>query len=463
LTLKFEDYYAPTLGFQLTPTSIRDDQTSMSSDPLADFRRVVSVHARQLPGQWEASKKLVEGAIFPSTFARLSEAIQNKDLPASVKETLLRLFEQPVPRRVQDLDGECLRSVTGLPPAKAIRALAVFFELVPAAAAKWSVTHLSSEEVEEAVRRQDNPFDLLRRTDVASVLEIGAGDLSFAEELADLYGPELTQQRRPFIIHCLDRLDPRSQLGGPLHANPERLQKLQRRAEVSFSFFGNQDMFTLGDLDKQKLLAPRYTVATCWAPATPTFAYEPTRLSKVFIRKELESTKGVFHQTRFGKESALEVQHAGRALLFPPWKFEIVGPLALLSLLARRGFLCVLGAVDAQVFWELLAQLLEEPRYRPPDQPFTPVNLPTIFGGVYHVLAGLPIGESIDLAEVAALRRHYLGSDASPVLDGMAGHFRYVRISRGATFPDIPASSTARKFSFMTEEVPPWFITLVPA
>jgi hypothetical protein len=64
---------------------------------------------------------------------------------------------------------------------------------------------------------------------------------------------------------------------------------------------------------------------------------------------------------------------------------------------------------------------------------------------------------------VAALRRHYLESDAPPVLDGMAGHFRYVRISRGATFPGIPASSTARKFTSMTEEVPPWFITLVPA
>ena len=435
----------------------------MSLDPLADFRRVVSVRARQFPGQWEASKKLMEGAIFSSTLARLCAAVQSKDLPVSVKETLLRLFEQPVPRRVQDLDGGCLKSVTGLPPAKALRALTVFFELVPAATMRWPVTHLSSGEVEEVVRRQDNPFDLLHHTDVASVLEIGAGDLSFAEELADLYGPELTQQHRPFIIHCLDRLDPRSQLGGPLHANPERLQKLQRRAEVSFSFFGDQDMFTLGSLDEQELLAPRYTIATCWAPATPTFAYEPTRLSETFIRKELESTKGAFHQTRFGKEPALEVQHAGRALLFPPWKFEIVGPLALLSLLARRGFLCVLGAVDAQVFWELLAQLLEEPRYRPLDQPFTPVNLPAIFGKVYHVLAGLPIGESIDLAGVAALRRHYLGSSSSPAMDGGAGHFRYVRISRGATFPGIPASSTARKFTSMTEEVPPWFITLVPA
>jgi hypothetical protein len=160
----------------------------MNPDPLAEFRRVVSCRARQFPGQWEASKKLIEGTIFPSTIARLYEGVQSKDLPDAVKETLLRLFERPVPRRLQDLDGKCLKSITGLPPAKALRALAVFFELVPVAASKWPVAHLSSEEVEEAVRNLENPFDLLRRLDVASVLEIGAGDLSFAEELVELYG-----------------------------------------------------------------------------------------------------------------------------------------------------------------------------------------------------------------------------------------------------------------------------------
>ncbi|MBX3330456.1 MAG: hypothetical protein KF722_08645 [Nitrospira sp.] len=435
----------------------------MRSDPLAEFRRIVSFRARQFPRQWEASKKLLEEATFPSTIARLCDAVQGKDLPALVKETLLCLFERHAPGRVQDLDGEGLKSVTGLPPAKALRALAVFFELLPVASSKWPVTHLSSEEVEEAVRNLGNPFDLLRRIDVASVLDIGAGDLSFAEELVDLYGSELKQQQRPFIVHCLDRLDPRSQLGGPLHANPERLQKLQQREGLSFSFFGDQDMFDLGSLDEQELLAPRYAMSTCWAPATPTFAYEPTRLSEALILNELKRTKGAFHRTRFGKEQALEVRHAGRALLFPPWKFEIVGPLALLSLLARRGFLCVLGSVDAQVFWELLAQLLEDPRYRPPDQPFDSINLPKIFGEVYHTLAGLPIGESIDLAEVAVLRRHYLRSDSSPSIDGIPDHFRYVRISRGATFLGAPASSTARKFVSMTEEVPPWLVTLVPA
>ncbi|MGC4097694.1 MAG: hypothetical protein QM706_11300 [Nitrospira sp.] len=434
----------------------------MSFDPLGEFRRRVSLRARQHPGQWEASKKLMEAHAFPSTIVHLCESIRDKDLPAPVKEVLQCLFEGHTPRRVQDLDGERLKSVTGFPPAKALRALVIFFEMVPVAASKWPSVHLSSDEVYTAIRNLTNPFDLLRHTDVASVLEIGAGDLSFAEEVVDLYSSELQQQHRPFVIHCVDRLDPRSQLGGPLHVNPERLLKLQRTEGLSFSFFGNQNMFELEQLDEQESLAPRYTIATCWAPATPTFAYEPTRLSAALIRNELERTKGAFRQTRFEKEHALEVHHAGRSLLFPPWKFEIVGPLALLSLLARRGALCVLGSVDAQVFWELLAQLLEDPRYRPPEELFNTVNLPRIFGEIYDVLAELPIGESIDLADVAPLRRHYLQAGPSAFKDGLAGHFLGVRISRGATFSGIPASSTARKFASMTEEVPPWLVTLVP-
>ena len=194
-------------------------------------------------------------------------------------------FRTPRAAARQDLDGEGLKSVTGLPPAKALRALVVFFELVPTAAAKWPVTHLSSEEVVNAVRNLNNPFDLLRHTDVASVLDIGAGDLSFAQELVDLYSSELTADNidRSSSIVWTDSI-PVLNWAGPLHANPERLRKLQQKEGLSFSFFGNQDMFELGILDKQDVLAPRYTIATCWAPATPTFAYEPTRLSEAHSR-----------------------------------------------------------------------------------------------------------------------------------------------------------------------------------
>ncbi len=99
------------------------------------------------------------------------------------------------------------------------------------------------------------------------------------------------------------------------------------------------------------------------------------------------------------------MQHGDRALLFPPWKFDIRGPLTLLDILSRRGHLCVLGAVDNQVFWELLAQLLEADDYRPENQVFTSENLPTIFGDVYQRLTALAIGDCIDLSLCGTLRQ----------------------------------------------------------
>ncbi|MBS0165454.1 MAG: hypothetical protein JSR29_05200 [Nitrospira sp.] len=428
-----------------------------SGDPFEAFRRHISQQAHRAPKQWDASRALLEKSRFPSTVDRLVCAIKERPLPDSVKALLLQSFEERRPQRVQDLDGEHLKRATGLPPAKAMRALAIVFGLVPAPTSKWPVTCLSSEAMEQLVRGLVNPFELLTHADVASVLDIGAGDLSFAEELADQYGPLLLQRNRQLILHGVDRLDPHSRLGGPLHADPGRLCRLQQKQGLSFAFFGRQDIFDLSDLDGQDLLAPRYTVATCWAPATPTFAYEPSRLSPAVIHKELQRTKGTFHLTRFGKESALEVQHGTRALLFPPWKFDIIGPLALLHLLAQRSSLCLLGSVDDQVFWEILAQLLDDPRYRPQGEPFHAANLPTIFGGIYDQLTDLPIGTSVDLADLGILRRQL------PSADHSTGLFRYVRVSRGATFPGMPASSTARKFSAMTEEVPPWMVTLVPA
>jgi hypothetical protein len=158
----------------------------------------------------------------------------------------------------------------------------------------------------------------------------------------------------------------------------------------------------------------------------------------------------------------LEVQHGDRVLLFPPWKFEIRGPLALLNLLANRGFLSVLGAVDTQVFWEILAQLLDDTCYRPNNQPFTSDNLPTVFGEVFERLSRLAVGETINMSDCGPLRREiprvlpYLPTQDSSY------RFRSVQIRRGAIFPGIPASSTARRFSDMVEERPPWMLILVP-
>ena len=431
------------------------------TNPLAEFRYHVSRRARQFPTQWEESKRLIEKDELSSTLARLLRISQEKELPATIKGSLRALLGRKQAQRVQDLDGESLKALTGYPPAKALRALCIFFEMIASPGAQWAVPAMSSEEIERRIRQTSNPFDLLYQTEVASVLDLGAGDLSFASELAELCVPELQRLNRQLILHCLDRLHPNSKLGGPLHPEQDRLRALQQRLGSSFAFFGNQDMFDLRNLDDPGKLALKYTIVTCWAPATPTFAYEPARLSQEVIAEDLCRTRGSFRHTRFQGETALEVQHGDRALLFPSWKFEIVGPLALLSLLAQRGSLCVLGSVDDQVFWEILAQLLEDQRYRPQDQPFTSANLPEIFGEIHRALHHLPLGESLNLSDLGTLRRQFPITEPSSSNDSSYS-FRYVRISRGATFPGMPASSTARTFSSMAEEAPPWLLTLIP-
>lgn len=436
----------------------------MPSEPntLADFRRQLSHLRATGEARWDASRKLVDAAHAHHTLGALASAAQQSSLPYPLKEAVAHALGEGRVSRIRDLPGEQLKELTGLTPTKAVRALCVLFGLVEAVIPSLPASRLTSTQVEQFTRNHRNPFDLLLEAEVASVLDLGAGDLSFAAELADHYAPRLERLDKELILHCVDRLTPGSKLGGPLHPDAVRLAQLRERAGVNFSFYGDCDMFDLHKLNQAGNLARRYTITTCWAPATPTFAYEPTRLSAELIHQDLRQTKGTFGKTRVSGEAALEVQHGGRSLLFPFWKFDVHGPLALLDLISRRGLLCMLGAVDGQVFWEILSQLLADPRYRPTNQLLTPSLLPTIFSEVYQQLITLPIGGSLIVADVAALR-----ADLPRVLPQSAGHrasyrFRYVEIRRGATFNGIPASSTARLFQNMVEEAPPWFLTLVP-
>ena len=431
------------------------------NDPLAEFRYLVNRRAQHSAAQWDASRRLIDADSFPATLRRLCGLVEEKPLLPSIKE-LLHLVCSSKVERAQDLDRESLKMLTGMPPSKAFRALCVYFDLVEHPGSRWPAPSLSVEQIEQHIRHMASPFDLLLHTDAASVLDLGAGDLSFAKELAALYAPPLQQQHRRFILHCLDRLHPHSKLGGPLHAEAATVRSLQHQLGDGFAFWTDQDMFDLRQLDDQGKLAPQYTIVTCWAPATPTFAYEPSRLSRAVISEDLSKAKGSFRQARFKGEPALEVQHGARRLLFPFWKFDVVGPLALLHLMARRGSLCVLGAVDSQVFWELLAQLLEDARHRPHDRPFNRQNLPEIFGTLYQTLERLPVGQSVSLSDLAVLRTHINAPNTMAGTGGSCFSFRSVYIRRGATFSDIPASSTARKFSGMIEETPPWFLTLIP-
>jgi hypothetical protein len=429
---------------------------------LADFRSQVTQLLQEREKEWEASRKLVEAKQLTTTLKRLIEEAHRVDLPVIIRDAITLALGNSEAASIQNLPGPRLKELTGLPPTKAVRALCVWFGVIEGPALQWPVASLQSEGVETFAHSFFNPFDLLLEANVASLLDLGAGDLSFATELVEQYVVPLQQRQRELILHTLDRLQPGSNLGGPLHPERERLNGLRSRTGLSFQFYGNQDMYDLGSLDQAGKLAPRYTIATCWAPATPTFAYEPTRLSDQIITQELHRTKGTFRHTHFSGEPALEVQHGDRALLFPPWKFEIRGPLALLDLLARRSLLCVLGAVDTQVFWETLAQLLDDVRYRPNNQPFTSDNLPVVFGEIFERLSRLAIGETLNLSDYGPLRREI--PRVLPLLPAQTPSYRFrsIQIRRGAIFPGIPASSTARRFSDMVEESPPWMLILVP-
>jgi hypothetical protein len=443
------------------PLCCLDASMSSHDQLLAEFRSQISRRLQERDKEWEATRRLIESSNLVDTLSRLVECVRGSDLSLELQELLLDALNQGRAQRVQDLPGPKLKALTGLPPSKALRAMCVRFDVVELSTSRWQTPTLDSGTVLNFLRDHRTPFDLLLTSNVASVLDLGAGDLSFVAELADLYGPKMYRQHRTLILHAIDRLRPESQLGGPLHPPQELIQRLRSRSDLSFRFLPDQDMCEFDQLAGTGRLATRYTISTCWAPATPTFAYEPTRLSLEVIQEHLRRTKGPFRQTRFDGEAALEVQHRDRRLLFPSWKFEIRGPLALLDVLARSSHLGVLGAVDSQVFWELLAQLLEEKRYRPIDQPFTSDNLPTIFGDIYERLSGLEIGETLDLSTCGTLRANLPRAlPGARLQDGY--RFRSVVIRRGAVFPDMPASSTARRFSEMVEETLPWMVTVVP-
>ena len=437
----------------------------MTVDPdiLTIFRRQVTSTRSLNAVSWDLSRHLVHPEQWPSTHSSLLQAVELSTFPEGIKQSLVAILSKIQRPADGCLFSDELKRLTGLAPTKALRALCVLLRVPTAQACKWAVPAVTAEAIATFVKENHNPFDLLTAEDPASVLDLGAGDLSFAEELAACYEPRLVAQNRPLILHCIDRLDPNSRLGGPLHAHPLRLSGLRSKPGVTFRFYGDQDMFGLETLIRDQRLAARYLIVTCWAPATPTFAYEPTRLSAATLAEELRRTKGDSRQITHGKESALEVLHAGRSLLFPSWKFDIRGPLALLELMATRGALCILGGVDSQVFWEILSQLIDHPRVRPTNVLLSDQTIPALFGDVYDRLSALPEGAGCNLSDFTTLRQTFPSVLSATDSNGITGYrFKQVTIRRGAIFKGLPASSTARRFQDMKEESPPWFLTLVP-
>lgn len=422
-----------------------------------DFRKRLREAVENNREAWSASRRLVTPSAAPETIQRLKAAIVGSALDPGVREELLRLLASGESPGLKALSGDDFRKLTGHNPTKAVRNLCLLLG-VGVDSRKTSIATMTQEQVEATVRGKDNPFDLLLAADVASIMDFGAGDLTLAEETVERYLASLERAGRDLTLHCLDRLDPQEEFSPLVQAGRERLDRLRRNSSphLKFRFVGGHNMF---DSESFPGELPRYTIAACYSPASPTFAYEPSRVSLRAIQARLRETKGEFRRVKVKGREVLEVLHKDERLTFPPWKFDIYGPLALLDLLSRKGKLCILGAVDMEVFWEILSQLLPDEQARPRDVFFTVENAREFFGPIYEELSKLAVGERTILKNVRQDVPKILGAEGAR---GETYGFRYVEVRRGALFPGVPAGRTAYVFHQMTQEAAPWFLTLAP-
>ena len=440
---------------------IQGSQEDIYVEGIDAFRKQVRQARETDRMRWEESRKLIRRPQLGQTLAELATKVHQSSLHETLKALLLDSLPPSTIERIADHPNEQLKELTGLPTTKAVRALCLTFGVGGSTVHDHLTPKMPSSQVEEIVRGLENPYDFLLEMGSPSVLDLGAGDLTFEQELVDLYLPKLQRRHLPLVLHAIDRLQPGSRVGGVYHVDPHRKKRLQGFADkgVGFRFWGGIDLV---DLSTVKGMRSHYSMVTCHAPANPTFSFEPTRLSSEVIREQLTKTRGEFRQSRVDGEDVLEVSHEGRMLTFPPWKFDVAGPLTLLDVMSRRGSLCILSAIDSEVFWETLAQLLADERYRPADVLFSPSTIKDIFGSIYTKLSQLPPGGRMSLSECAELRKSLPRvtqcSDEETEEYGLG----YVEIRRGAMFEGMPSSFTAKQFADMKEEEPPWWVIFVP-
>ncbi len=428
---------------------------------IQEFRARIKTIRESYPHHWETSRKLMASESLAAMLPALLQSIQQASLVPSLQKRLLEVVQQFGQQIKTREIHQTLKELTGLTPSKAVRALIVWGVLAINEKGEGATKDLSTEDLERCLREGRNPYDILVQSPVPSLLDIGAGDLTFEQELVDQYISQLRAQRKLLRLHAFDRLTPGSRVGGVYHKNRDREQYLKSFSsqELEYQFWGGMSVEKFSQV---KGALQRYTMCTCHAPANPTFAYEPTRIDRKLMHDHLRYTRGESRLSRYEGEAVLEVSHEGQELTFPPWKFDIVGPLALLQCMTQRSRVGVLSAIDDEVFWELLSQILADDQFRPLNKIFTKENIPEIFGNVYKELVSLSIGERVDLSKIAELRNPMPFGAMSLNKTSPLCKFRYVEIRRGAFWEGIPSSFTARQFSQMREESTPWWIILIP-
>jgi len=199
--------------------------SAIPSAQLDGFRRLAQGVRQDQPEAWQASSRLVGHDRLETTVRRLRAAIAASAHPAPLREALLAALPEPI-ASLRDLPPEALKQVTGLPATKALRALCVLFGVAQDAPALPDF-RLSPQAIETFLRSHSNPFDLLVEEAAPSLLDLGAGDLSFATEVAEHYLPLLAARDERLTLHGLDRLQAGSRLGGPLQPDPGRIERLR--------------------------------------------------------------------------------------------------------------------------------------------------------------------------------------------------------------------------------------------
>lgn len=428
-----------------------------------DVRQAIQQARVEFPHVWDESRKYVTPEKYHEVLPGVIEEIRKRDFETKmadeVIESLTNFRNAQSPEHAKR-HHQILKEFTGLPPSKAVRAIIVWGLSQRMGQQTSNSVELTSSRLQALLQQSANPYDLLFHVSRPSLLDIGAGDLSFEQELVDYYRGNPLPNKPTLVLHAFDRLSPASKVGGVYHRNRdrERFLKSLPSQELQFRFWGDMELevFTR---EKQRL--PHYTMVACHAPANPTFAYEPSRLSTEAIEGHLRSTRGEYSRGKLDGEPVLEVSHRGRVLTFPYWKFEVLGPLRLLEFISRRAAVGVLSAVDDEVFWEILSQLLEDDRYRPPNQILESNVRRDVFGALYDRLHSLKPGERLDLSTMVKLRTDFSQSTRSDSKSMGQGGLSYLEIRRGAVWPGVPSSFTARQFHAMNEESEPWWIIMV--
>ena len=372
---------------------------SRPHNPSTKFRQAIQEAREQFPHLWEESRRYVIPDNYREVLPRVIEEFRKNHINTPIADQLIEsLIHFRSPRSGEDRKRhhQILKDFTGLPPSKAVRALIVWGLSQGAGQQPVDPGQLSLIRLQTLLHESVNPYDLLFQVSCPSLLDIGAGNLSFEQELVDHYQRNRSPATPPLVLHAFDRLNPASKVGGVYHRNrdSERSLKNLPPEALQFRFWGDMD---LEGFTKEKQALPHYTMATCHAPANPTFAYEPSRLDADLITSHLRSSRGEFGRGRLDGEPVLEVSHRGRILTFPHWKFETLGPLRLLEFISRRAAVGVLSAVDDEVFWETLSQLLADDRYRPLNRILNPEVRREVFGDLYDRLTHLRSGERLDI------------------------------------------------------------------